>query len=137
MASGRLGMSFSLEKIEREEEVFFFLFSPLSLHQEDFCCLLSVFSGDFHNRKSPEREEDALHSARLSDSFIVLFSLFREDKIKFAERKKRKCHNKNYSNSSQVFYQQLTNADISYILGTYISSNITLFASFSKFSVAK
>lgn len=42
----------------------------------------------------------------------------------------------NYSNSSRVFYQQLINTDISYILGTSISQYIALFASFSKFLVA-
>ena len=41
-----------------------------------------------------------------------------------------------YSNSSRVFYRQLINTDISYILGTSISQYIALFASFSKFLVA-
>ena len=41
-----------------------------------------------------------------------------------------------YSNSSRVFYRQLINTDISYILDTSISPNIALFASFSKLLVA-
>lgn len=43
------------------------------------------------------------------------------------------CHS---SISSQVYYRQLINADISCILGTSISPNIALFASFSKLLVA-
>ena len=47
--------------------------------------------------------------------------------------------NKEYgdgANSSRVYYRQLINADIFYILGTSISPNIAIFASFSKLLVA-